>query len=133
MSKLMIKNIGTLVSGDISNPILKADALLIEGGMIQGIGKEKDLDTKGVDQVMDVQGMTVTPGLIDSHCHPVLGDFTPRQKMLDFIASRRSDHGDFRWRGSSPRKAKRRCRDKGPCDPGCQVLRQCEARGREGS
>lgn len=91
MGKLMIKNIGTLVSGDISNPVLEADALMIEGGVIQAIGKEKDLETKGVDQVMDVGGMIVTPGLIDSHCHPVLGDFTPRQKMLDFIES--SLHG----------------------------------------
>ncbi len=91
MARLMIKNIGTLVSGDISKPILNADTLLIEGGLIQGIGKEKDLETKGVDQVMDLSGMTITPGLIDSHCHPVLGDFTPRQKMLDFIES--SLHG----------------------------------------
>ena len=91
MPKLMIKNIGTLVSGNISNPTLNADALIIEGGLIQAIGKEKSLDTKGVDQVMDVGGMTVTPGLIDSHCHPVLGDFTPRQKMMDFIES--SLHG----------------------------------------
>jgi enamidase len=91
MAKLMMKNIGTLVSGNISNPILKADTLMIEGGLIQGVGKEKDLDTKGVDQVMDIGGMTITPGLIDSHCHPVLGDFTPRQKMLDFIES--SLHG----------------------------------------
>jgi len=87
----MIKNIGTLVSGNISSPLLNADAIVVEGGLIQAVGKEKDLDTKGVDQVMDVQGMTVTPGLIDSHCHPVLGDFTPRQKMLDFIES--SLHG----------------------------------------
>jgi enamidase len=91
MAKLMIKNIGTLVSGNISNPLLKADTLILEGGLIQAVGKEKDLDTKGVDQVMDIGGMTVTPGLIDSHCHPVLGDFTPRQKMLDFIES--SLHG----------------------------------------
>jgi enamidase len=91
MGKLMIKNIGTLVSGDISNPVLKADALLVEGGLIQGFGKETDLDTQGVDQVVDIQGMTLAPGLIDSHCHPVLGDFTPRQKMLDFIES--SLHG----------------------------------------
>jgi enamidase len=91
MGKLMIKNIGTLVSGDISNPILNGDTLIIEGGLIQALGREKDLDTKGLEQIIDVQGMTVTPGLIDSHCHPVLGDFTPRQKMLDFIES--SLHG----------------------------------------
>jgi len=91
MAKLMIKNIGTLVSGNISNPVLNADTLMIEGGLIQGVGREKNLDTKGVDQVMDIGGMTITPGLIDSHCHPVLGDFTPRQKMLDFIES--SLHG----------------------------------------
>jgi len=91
MAKLMIKNIGALVSGNISNPVLSVDALIIEGGLIQAVGMEKSLDTKGVEQVMDIGGMTVTPGLIDSHCHPVLGDFTPRQKMSDFIES--SLHG----------------------------------------
>ena len=91
MAGLLIKNIGTLVSGDISNPILKADAVFIEGGVIRAIGKEKELAGKGVDQVMDIGGMTLTPGLIDSHSHPVLGDFTPRQKMLDYIES--SLHG----------------------------------------
>jgi len=87
----MIKNIGTLVSGDIFKPLIEADAVVIEGGLIQSIGKEKELDLKGVDQVIDAGGMTLTPGLIDSHCHPVFGDFTPRQKMLDFIES--SLHG----------------------------------------
>jgi enamidase len=87
MARSLIKNIGTMVSGEVSNPLLDADALLMGGGLIQGVGKEKDLDTKGVEQVIDVGGMTITPGLIDSHCHPVLGDFSPRQKMLDFIES----------------------------------------------
>lgn len=91
MAKLIVKNIGTLVSGDISNPVLNADTLIIEGGLIQNVGEERSLNTKGVDQVMDIGGMTITPGLIDSHCHPVIGDFTPRQKMLDFIES--SLHG----------------------------------------
>jgi enamidase len=75
MARLLIKNIGALVSGDISNPILNADAVLVEGGVIQAIGEEKELDIKGIDQMMDIGGMTLTPGLIDSHCHPVLGDF----------------------------------------------------------
>jgi enamidase len=29
----------------------------------------------------------VLPGLIDSHCHVVLGDYTPRQKTVDFLDS----------------------------------------------
>src|SRR5690606_40253093 len=32
-------------------------------------------------------GITVAPGLIDSHCHVVLGEYTPRQKTVDFLAS----------------------------------------------
>ncbi|MBW2038120.1 MAG: amidohydrolase family protein [Deltaproteobacteria bacterium] len=91
MGKLLIKDIGKLVSGDLSQPILEADAILIEDGLIKGLGKGKDLEAPDVDRVIDVGGMTVAPGLIDSHCHPVIGDFTPRQRQLDFIAS--SLHG----------------------------------------
>ena len=42
---------------------------------------------RGADVVVDCQGTTVFPGLIDSHCHVVLGDYTPRQKTVDFLAS----------------------------------------------
>jgi enamidase len=41
----------------------------------------------GADTVIDAKGSTVIPGLIDSHCHPVFGDFTPRQRTVDFIDS----------------------------------------------
>jgi len=84
---LLIKNIGTLVSGDISQPILTADAILIENGSIKAVGMEKELDSPKVDRVIDVNGMTVTPGLIDSHCHTVIGGYTPRQRQLDFLES----------------------------------------------
>lgn len=87
MGKVLIKDTGKLVSGDLSQPILAADAILIEDGLIKEVGKEKDLDTTDVDRVINVGGMTVAPGLIDSHCHPVIGDFTPRQKQLDFLNS----------------------------------------------
>jgi len=91
MGKLLIKGIGKLVSGDISQPLLQADAILVEDGLIRKVGRAEELEAAGADRVIDVQGMTVTPGLIDSHAHPVVGDFTPRQRQLDWIES--SLHG----------------------------------------
>lgn len=91
MATLAIKNIGTLVSGDWQNPVLPADTIVIRDGKIAAVGGREVLDGVEPETVVDAQGMTVTPGLIDSHVHPVLGDFTPRQKTLDYIES--SLHG----------------------------------------
>lgn len=87
MVTVVIKNIGTLVSGNIDSPLLQADAIWIEEGVIRKVGSLKDMDEKAAQLVVDCAGTTVTPGLIDSHVHPVLGDFTPRQKQLDFLES----------------------------------------------
>ena len=77
MSKVLLKNIGIIVSGEISNPILKGNAILIEDGKIKQSGDEGDFDTAGAEKIIDCDGATVTPGLFDSHCHVVLGDYTP--------------------------------------------------------
>jgi enamidase len=82
--KTLIRNIGQLVSGDIRQPLLDADSLVIRDGTIAGIGRSLDEDA---DTVIDARGTTVMPGLIDSHVHPVFGDFTPRQRTVDFIDS----------------------------------------------
>jgi enamidase len=82
--KTLIRNIGVLVSGDIRRPVLDADSLVLRDGFIVGIGRGLDEDA---DAVVDAGGTTVTPGLIDSHVHPVFGDFTPRQRAVDFIDS----------------------------------------------
>ncbi|AFM23152.1 amidohydrolase family protein [Desulfomonile tiedjei] len=87
MSTTLIKNIGTLISGDIQNPILQADAILISDGKIQKIGNTAELESFGANQVVDALGSTIIPGLIDSHCHVVLGDFTPRKNQIGFIDS----------------------------------------------
>lgn len=87
MSKVILKNIGTIVSGDISNPLIEGDAITIEEGMVQRIGRFEESDIEKGDTVIDCDGMTVTPGLIDSHCHVVLGDYAPRQKQLGFLES----------------------------------------------
>lgn len=87
MSKVLLKNIGTIVSGDILNPILTGDAILIEKGKVKKIGREPELTVAAADRTIDCAGTTVTPGLFDSHCHVVLGDYTPRQKQTGFLES----------------------------------------------
>ena len=87
MSQVLLKNIGTLVSGNIKNPILKANAIWIEDGIIRKVGDLDDMKEEGARVIIDCGGTTVSPGLIDSHCHPVLGDFTPRQKQFGFLES----------------------------------------------
>jgi enamidase len=81
----VIRNIGTLVSGEIGRPLLDADSIRIEDGRIIAVGN--GIDEDGAETVIDANGSTVIPGLIDSHCHPVFGDFTPRQRTVDFIDS----------------------------------------------
>jgi len=85
--KVVIKNIGLLLSGDIDRPILDADTIVVFDGLITAVGKEKDCDTEGALTVIDCRQTTVAPGLIDSHVHPVFGDWTPRQSQLGWIES----------------------------------------------
>jgi enamidase len=86
-SKLVISNIGLLLSGDLNRPILDADTLVAVDGRIAGVGRAKDLDTEHATTVVDAKGVAVAPGLIDSHVHPVAGDWTPRQNQINWIDS----------------------------------------------
>lgn len=85
--KLVIRNIGLLLSGDLQKPILDADTVVVNDGVIQAIGKEKEMDTEGATNVIDANGTALAPGLIDSHVHPVAGDWTPRQNQMGWIDS----------------------------------------------
>lgn len=88
--RTLITNIGTVVSGDIDAPIADADSILVEDGRIAAIGRglEGGAGSGGrLDQTIDAHGTTAFPGLIDSHAHPVFGDFTPRQQTMGFIES----------------------------------------------
>src|SRR5688572_14510516 len=80
-------NIGALATGVLATPRLDAEAILVENGRIAAIGSASGVAARGADVVVDCQGTTVFPGLIDSHCHVVLGDYTPRQKTVDFLDS----------------------------------------------
>src|SRR5207249_9841901 len=85
--KLVIRNIGLLLSGDLEHPILDADTIVAADGRIVAVGKQKDVDTANATTVIDARGTTLTPGLIDSHVHPVAGDWTPRQNQVGWIDS----------------------------------------------
>ncbi|MGB7975437.1 MAG: Enamidase [Roseiarcus sp.] len=85
--KTVIRNIGLLLTGAIENPILDADAIVAVDGRITAVGRLKDVDVSGASTIVDAKGVVVAPGLIDSHVHPVSGDWTPRQNQLGWIDS----------------------------------------------
>jgi enamidase len=84
MASLLIKNIGTLVTGKLENPLRQADSIFIKDGLVQAIGNGLN---QPADQVIDAHGITAIPGLIDSHSHPSIGEFTPAQNSLSWITN----------------------------------------------
>src|ERR1700680_3474270 len=86
-TKLVIRNIGLVLSGAMEQPILDADTIVAENGRITAIGRAGDIDAEGATTTIDANGTTVAPGLIDSHVHPVAGDWTPRQNQIGWIDS----------------------------------------------
>jgi enamidase len=85
--KVVIKNIGLLLSGDLDRPILDADTIVVNDGLITAVGRAADCDTGEAKVTIDARQTCVAPGLIDSHVHPVFGDWTPRQNQLGWIES----------------------------------------------
>jgi enamidase len=85
--KLVIRNIGMILSGKMECPILDGDCMIAIDGKISAWGQAKNLDTENASTEIDANGVTLAPGLIDSHVHPVVGDYTPRQQQLHWIDS----------------------------------------------
>jgi enamidase len=86
-NKLVVRNVGLMLSGKLEQPILDADCIVTFDGKITAIGYETDLDVSEASQTIDAKGTALSPGLIDSHVHPVIGDYTPRQQQLSWIDS----------------------------------------------
>jgi enamidase len=87
---IAVTGAGCVLSGNFEQPVLDGvDTVVVRDGRIVAIGLHDELAdaVSESDVVVDAQGATVAPGLIDSHCHVVLGDYTPRQKTVDFLAS----------------------------------------------
>lgn len=83
MASVLIRNIGQLVSGDLADPLIQANSLYIDDGKFAEI----DTSRTDADTVIDAMGMTVTPGLMDSHSHPTHGDYHTLLNAQNWIRS----------------------------------------------
>jgi enamidase len=83
VSSLLIHHIGSLCSGLLEQPLLDADSIYAEDGLIREIGGNRA--SAGV--VIDARGTTVMPGLIDGHVHPTAGDYTPAQDAIGWLSN----------------------------------------------
>lgn len=87
---LALVNASDVLTGELGEPVAEdADTVLCDGGTISAVGVREDLagELSEAALTLDVRGATIAPGLIDSHCHVVLGDYTPRQQTVGFLAS----------------------------------------------
>jgi enamidase len=82
-----IVNIGRFVTGRLERPIADVDTLIAFNGIIEHAGGANGDLLDKADVVIDADGMTAIPGLIDSHVHITFGDYTPRQKVVGYLES----------------------------------------------
>src|SRR5262249_30035079 len=85
--KVAIVNLGQIISGDWREPFTQGDTIIVEGGQIASVGTASSVATESADVVIDADGMTAIPGLIDSHVHITFGDYTPRQRTVGYLES----------------------------------------------
>jgi len=85
--RVAIVNIGKIVSGDWRNPFTAGDTIISDAGRIVSVGTASSAEVSSADVVIDADGTTAIPGLIDSHVHTTFGDYTPRQKTVGFLES----------------------------------------------
>ena len=84
MASILIKNIGTLATGKLESPLRQANSIFIKDGIVQAIGNGLN---HSAEQTIDANGITAIPGLIDSHSHPSIGEYTPAQNTLGWITN----------------------------------------------
>jgi len=85
--KVGICNIGTIVSGDWRTPLVQGDTIITLDAKIETVGVASAREVQACDVVIDADGATAIPGLIDSHVHVTFGDYTPRQQTVGYLES----------------------------------------------
>jgi enamidase len=85
--KIAIVNIGQIVTGNWRAPFAAGDTIISDGERIVSVGGASAGAVSSADVVIDADGMTAIPGLIDSHVHITFGDYTPRQRTVGYLES----------------------------------------------
>jgi enamidase len=85
--KVAVVNLGIIVTGDWRNPHAVGDSILMDDGTITRVGTASAAEVSACDVIIDADGATAIPGLIDSHVHITFGDYTPRQQTVGFLES----------------------------------------------
>ena len=85
--KVAITNLGQIVSGNWREPLASGDTIIIDSERITSVGSAPANSMSKADVVIDADGMTAMPGLINSHVHITFGDYTPRQRTVGYLES----------------------------------------------
>jgi enamidase len=85
--RVAVTNIGTIVSGDYQKPFADGDTVILNDRKIELVGTASTKAVASCDIVIDADGTTAIPGLIDSHVHITFGDYTPRQQTVGYLES----------------------------------------------
>ena len=85
--KVAITNLGQIVTGNWREPFASGDTIILDSERIASVGNASADAVSKADVVIDADGMTAIPGLIDSHVHITFGDYTPRQRTVGYLES----------------------------------------------
>lgn len=80
--QLILENVGTVLTGRIDEPLVEADTIVVDDGVITSLDGS---GTTSADTVVDCKGMTIAPGLVDTHIHPTIGDFAHKQQSVGYL------------------------------------------------
>ena len=80
--QLVLHNIGQVLTGVLDAPMLDTDTIVVDGGRIVSLDAGAATTADGV---VDCKQMTVAPGLVDTHVHPTLGDYAPKQQSAGYL------------------------------------------------
>src|SRR3954465_15754011 len=85
--KTAIVNLGVILTGDWRELVAPGDSIVMDAGSIVHVGTASASQVAACDVVIDADGATAIPGLIDSHVHITFGDYTPRQRTVGYLES----------------------------------------------